>query len=69
MKLEGRYMSVSEIADKYPLSKTQVRRLAEKGKLPGAHQVGRTWLIPIEAIEAYLANRPKSGRPRKGGKQ
>lgn len=54
-------MSVSEIASKYNVSTAWVRRLAMRGQLPGSKQVGKTWLIPVEAIETYLKNRPKPG--------
>lgn len=66
MKLEGEYMTVSEIAEQYDLSPAWVRRLAQNKRFPHAKQAGKTWLIPKEDIEAYLASNPKPGRKHKG---
>ena len=35
-----------------------------RGRLP-AHKFGRDWLIKLADLEAYQANRHKTGRPRK----
>lgn len=46
----------------YTVSGRTLRWAAANGYIPGAGRVGRDWLIPRDALLAYLANRPKPGR-------
>lgn len=41
------------------------RKACEKGNIPGAHKVGRDWLVPYEGLMQYLSNRPRPGRKKK----
>lgn len=43
------YVSVEETANRWGLSARTVRNYCRLGKVPGAHQVGRAWLIPAQA--------------------
>ena len=38
-----------------------VRLAAKNGYIPGAHKIGRDWLIPYDGYNHYLGNRPKRG--------
>ncbi|WP_372594415.1 helix-turn-helix domain-containing protein [Actinotalea sp.] len=54
-----RYLTVAEVAETMRVSKMTVYRLAQSGELP-AVRVGRSYRVPIEALEAYLAASPAS---------
>lgn len=70
MDLEGKYMTVEEVAQQYNMSLAWVRRLAQSGRFPNARRAGkRTWLIPVEDVEAYLSTRREAGRPKGSAKQ
>jgi excisionase family DNA binding protein len=47
-------LTVSEVADIMRVSKMTVYRLVHSGELP-AMQVGRSYRVPAEALDAYLA--------------
>lgn len=40
------YRSVTETAKRFRLSTAWVRRLAQRGEIPGALKIGRTYAIP-----------------------
>ena len=60
-------LKTSEVAGRYAVSTTTVRKWCEAGLLPGAEKVGlkwrSTWLIPDSALEGFEP--PKPGRPPK----
>lgn len=43
------YMSVSEAAEKFNISKRRVQLLCEQGRIEGANMVSGVWLIPFDA--------------------
>ncbi len=43
------YMTAKEAAAKWGISDRRIRVLCAEGKIPGAHQEGRGWKIPIDA--------------------
>ncbi|MGE4273725.1 MAG: Fic family protein [Desulfitobacterium sp.] len=45
------FMSVKQAAEKWGISYRRIRVLCSEGKIPGAHQEGRGWKIPIDAIK------------------
>lgn len=45
------YLSVSEIAKLWNLSERSVRNYCAKGRISGAMLVGKTWMIPNDAIK------------------
>lgn len=49
-----RYYTVAEVAETMRLSKMTVYRLVHNGELP-AVRVGRSYRVPEDALEAYLA--------------
>lgn len=49
-----RYLTVAEVADMMRLSRMTVYRLVHGGELP-AVRVGRSFRVPQDALEAYLA--------------
>ena len=53
------YLTIAEVAQKINLSKNHVTRLCREGRLEGAVKVGRAWLIPNEAVEAYSKDNSK----------
>ena len=49
-----RYLTVAEVAETMRVSKMTVYRLVHGGELP-AVRVGRSFRVPQDALEAYLA--------------
>ena len=45
------FLSVSEIAKLWNLSKRSVRNYCAEGRIPGAYLVGKTWMIPSDAVK------------------
>ncbi len=54
------YLTTSEIAEKWNVSRRRVSLLCAEGRIEGAIQKGHTWLVPAEA--------KKPEDPRKGHK-
>lgn len=50
-----RYLTVAEVADQMRVSRMTVYRLVHGGELP-AVRVGRSFRVPQDALDAYLAN-------------
>jgi excisionase family DNA binding protein len=50
----GSFLDVRQAAARLAMSPEMVRRKCRQGRLRGAWRVGRTWLIPVEAIEERL---------------
>jgi excisionase family DNA binding protein len=51
----ARYLTVAEVAEIMRLSRMTVYRLVHVGELP-AVRVGRSYRVPQEALDAYLAS-------------
>lgn len=49
--------SVTELARAAGINASYVRKLCQAGTLAGAYQVGKTWVIPREAGDQWLAQR------------
>ncbi len=49
-----RYLTVAEVAETMRLSRMTVYRLVQRGDLP-AVRVGRSYRVPADALDAYLA--------------
>lgn len=45
------YMTVNQVAEKWGISDRRVRILCAEGKISGAYQEGRRWMIPVHAIK------------------
>ena len=45
------YLSVSEIAKLWNLSERSIRNYCAEGRIPGAYLVGKTWMIPSDAVK------------------
>ena len=58
------YLSVSEIAKLWNLSERSIRNYCAEGRIPGAMLVGKTWMIPIDAVKpdrkARISNNKKT---------
>jgi excisionase family DNA binding protein len=50
---EPLFVTPEEIARALGVSTETVRRDLRKGRVPGAVQAGRAWVIPIHAAERY----------------
>lgn len=46
---EEKYLSVSDVAEKYGTTARTVRGWCADGKMPGAFLIGKTWAIPFDA--------------------
>jgi excisionase family DNA binding protein len=63
--VEG-YLTTKQSSERYGLSDSHIRRLLEAGIVIGV-KAGRDWLVSVDAMEHYMANRRKPGPiPRKG---
>lgn len=51
------YLSVSDVAEKFNLSKRRVQILCEQGRIEGANRVSGVWLIPTDAQKPVDARR------------
>ena len=58
------YLSVSEIAKLWNLSERSIRNYCAEGRIPGAMLVGKTWMIPSDAVKperkARVSNNKKT---------
>lgn len=58
------FLSVSEIAKLWNLSERSVRNYCADGRIPGAYLVGKTWMIPSDAVKpdrkARVSNNKKT---------
>ena len=45
------FLSVAEIAKQWNLSERSVRNYCAEGRIPGAYLVGKTWMIPSDAVK------------------
>lgn len=52
-----KYLSVSEIAEKWKVSDRSVRNYCAKGRVPGAFRSGKTWNIPENAEKPERSNK------------
>lgn len=50
------FMTVGQASEKWGISERRIRALCAEGKIPGAHQEGQGWKIPIDA------GKPADGR-------
>ena len=65
--LEG-HLTTIQASEKYGLTDSHFRRLLEHGTIEG-FKAGRDWLIDIESLAHYMANRPKPGPKAKNRKE
>lgn len=56
-----KYLSTSEVADKWKLSKRRIIVLCNEGRIAGAQKAGSMWIIP-ETAEKPTDARIKSGK-------
>ena len=58
------FLSVAEIAKLWNVSERSVRNYCSKGRIPGVYLVGKTWMIPCDAVKpdrkARLSNSKKT---------
>ena len=58
------FLSVSEIAKLWNLSERSIRNYCAEGRIPGAYLVGKTWMIPSDAVKpdrkARVSNNKKT---------
>lgn len=59
-----KYISATEIAERWGLSKRRIITLCNDGRIEGAQKAGATWIIPDDAEKPADA-RIKSGKYRK----
>ena len=58
------YMTVSETADKWRVSKRWVHKYVKDGRVKGAVRFGAAWMIPADAVKPGDPRLKKSGGPR-----
>lgn len=55
------YLSISQTAEKWDVTRRRVQRLCSEGRIPGATKIGSYWAVPADA-EKPRDERIKSGR-------
>jgi len=58
------WLTVTEAAERYPLSGSQIRRLLADGMVKGK-RVGPIWTVDERSLTAYLATERRPGPPGK----
>jgi len=61
MKIQE-YISVSEAAEKWDITKRQVQKLCCEGKIPNVARFGNSWAIPKDAKKPTRTGKLKPGR-------
>lgn len=59
MALELRMIGTREYGELHGLSQVRVRKLCEAGRIPGAKKIGKTWIIPADALPVPAQKGPK----------
>ena len=54
------YLSISQTAEKWGISKRRIQVLCSQGRIPGAMKIGSYWAIPDDAVK------PKDERVKTG---
>ncbi len=57
-------LSLSEAAKKYGVAMGTIRDALYRGDIAG-RKIGSQWVVEAQSVEAFLAHRPKRGRPTK----
>lgn len=57
--MDKEYLTIKDVAELFNVHTNTVRRWLRRGQLPG-RQIGRSWRVSKAAIDAYLAENPKS---------
>ena len=55
------YLSISQTAEKWGITRRRIQRLCAEGRIPGATKIGNYWALPADA-EKPKDERIKSGR-------
>lgn len=58
---EMNYMTISEAAEKWSLTRRRIQTLCATGRIPGTERFGSAWMIPKDAVKPADA-RLKSGK-------
>lgn len=61
-------LTVDEAAARFRVHPRTVRRLCNRGELPGAFRVGRQWRIPSAAADALTSPDPIDTAPERYGR-
>lgn len=56
-----KYLSISQTAEKWGITRRRIQRLCSEGRIPGATKIGSYWAVPADA-EKPKDERIKSGR-------
>lgn len=56
-------LTATQVAAILGVEARTVRHHCVRGAFPGAVIMGKTWIIPATAVEAFQANPPKVGAP------
>jgi len=56
------FLSVAEIAKLWNISERSVRNYCAEGRIPGAYLVGKTWMIPSDAVKPDRKARVSNGK-------
>lgn len=61
MRFSMEYLSISQTAEKWGITRRRIQRLCSEGRIPGATKIGSYWAVPANA-EKPKDERVKSGR-------
>ena len=55
------YISASEAAERWDITKRQVQRICVAGRIPGATRLGNSWAIPEDTEKPTRTGKAKPG--------
>jgi hypothetical protein len=61
---QGELLSLSQAAERYHVPVTTLKHAIQRGDITG-RKIGSQWVVAAGSVEAFLANRPRRGRPTK----
>ena len=53
------YISTNEAAERWDITKRQVQRICEAGRIPGATRLGNAWAIPENTVKPTRTGKAK----------
>ena len=64
MRADQRYLTTSELAARWRLSRWTLRQFAKAGRIRGAQRLGRDWRFPEDAVLLRVEKSPRHAASR-----
>jgi excisionase family DNA binding protein len=66
---EGKLLSVPEVAYRFGVDPSTVRRMLYRGEFDGAFKLGGRWKIPAAVVESYIEGQKQERRTAASGRE